>query len=761
MSTTTLRQLVRLILTTNFSNRRIAKITGVSPNTVKNYRSKCHDKHIKLLDMNDMADNQFTRCLSNPKKTDTGKRLPDWPYVHELMQVKHQTLIQLWEEYRSICPADAYSYSQFTHYYRLYVKTIDISMRQYYQPGEVCFVDFAGKRIPWIDSDTSEEHFAEIFVGVLGCSQLIYACALRSQKLEDWLNAHQTMLAYYGGVPQLVVPDNLKSAVTTPGKFPVINHSYQELAEHYNFTIEPARVRRPQDKSLGEIGVLLVTRWITVILRRRTFFSIAEINQAIAELLEPLNQRPFKRVQGNRRERFESLEASCLAPLPKGTLEIGRWIHQQKVNRDYHVYVHGHAYSVPYELVGQHVDVKVCHQKIEFYFQHKLVTFHARSFVDGGTTTDNNHRPSSHQAYAKQSKAHFVEWAKQLGESALSLVMAQFYGRPEYSLKGCKACTQLQKLALQYGNQRFESACYCACEIQSMTVSSVRSILQHLTICLSRLSCLFIIMCAVLIITSMEVSKMSEQQVYTNLQELRLQGMASALQQVQESPDKLAMPLMDILSFLTCEEIQYKAQKKRERMFKAAKLKQGQACVEDIDYIAKRGIDKGNLVTLCTCDWVTRKQFLIITGSTGTGKSWLACALANQTIRLGLPALYQRFSLLMEELTTARKDGSLPKLRNYLAKFKLLIVDDWAMAPLSAGNRQDLLDLLEDRTGSGALIITTQLPVSKWHEYIGEPTIADAIMDRIIHRAHRLELHGESMRKIHSPLQTGGSHAKQ
>jgi DNA replication protein DnaC len=389
------------------------------------------------------------------------------------------------------------------------------------------------------------------------------------------------------------------------------------------------------------------------------------------------------------------------------------------------------------------------------------VTFHARSFVDGGTTTDNNHRPSSHQAYAKQSKAHFVEWAKQLGESALSLVMAQFYGRPEYSLKGCKACTQLQKLALQYGNQRFESACYCACEIQSMTVSSVRSILQHLTICLSRLSCLFIIMCAVLIITSMEVSKMSEQQVYTNLQELRLQGMASALQQVQESPDKLAMPLMDILSFLTCEEIQYKAQKKRERMFKAAKLKQGQACVEDIDYIAKRGIDKGNLVTLCTCDWVTRKQFLIITGSTGTGKSWLACALANQTIRLGLPALYQRFSLLMEELTTARKDGSLPKLRNYLAKFKLLIVDDWAMAPLSAGNRQDLLDLLEDRTGSGALIITTQLPVSKWHEYIGEPTIADAIMDRIIHRAHRLELHGESMRKIHSPLQTGGSHAKQ
>jgi DNA replication protein DnaC len=245
---------------------------------------------------------------------------------------------------------------------------------------------------------------------------------------------------------------------------------------------------------------------------------------------------------------------------------------------------------------------------------------------------------------------------------------------------------------------------------------------------------------------------MSEQQVYTNLQELRLQGMATALQHVQESPDKAALPLMDIMAFLTSEEVQFKAQKKRERLFKAAKLKQGHACIEDIDHLAKRGIDKGMFSTLCSCDWVNRNQFLIITGSTGTGKSWIACALANHVIRLSVSVLYQRFSLLMEELTTARKDGSLPRLRNHLSKYKLLILDDWAMAPLSAGNRQDLLELLEDRIGSGALIITTQLPVSKWHEYIGEPTIADAIMDRIIHRSHRLELHGESMRKIHSPI---------
>ena len=250
---------------------------------------------------------------------------------------------------------------------------------------------------------------------------------------------------------------------------------------------------------------------------------------------------------------------------------------------------------------------------------------------------------------------------------------------------------------------------------------------------------------------------MSEQQVFEHFRALRLPGMSTALQRVLDTPDMAAMPVIDILAFLTCEEIQYKAQKKRERLFKAAKLKQAQACVENIDHLAKRGIDKGYLATLINCEWITRNQFLIITGPTGVGKSWIACALANQAIKLNLPVLYKRFGLLMEELDIARKDGSLPRLRSYLSKFKLLVLDDWAITPLLERNRQDLLELMEERTESGALIITTQLPVSKWHEYIGEPTIADAIMDRIVHRAHRLELHGESMRKVYKTIGEGKS----
>ncbi len=478
MSAQTLRQLIRLLMTTTYSNRRIAKLSDTSPNTVRRYRRKLKDTTLCNESLTTLSDSQLTSLFAFVKQADSSKRQPDWPHIHHLMQAKHQTLIQLWEEYRASSPADAYSYSQFTHYYREYVKSIDVSMRQYYQPGEVCFVDFAGKRIAWTDEKTGETRWADIFVGVLGYSQLVFAIALRSQKLEDWLLAHQKMFSYYGGVTQLVVPDNLKSAVTTPGKLPTINASYNELSEHYGFVIEPARVRRPQDKSLAEIGVLLVTRWITVVLRRRRFFSVAEINKAISELLETVNQRPFKRYEGNRRQRFEDAERHALSMLPTTTFDIGRWLHHQKVNRDYHVYVQGHAYSVPYELTNRHVDVKVCQSAVEIYFQHKMVAVHSRAFEQGGATTQNSHRPKSHQAYAAQSRAHFIEWATDIGDNALAIVQAQFEGKPEHSMQGCKASNNLMSLGRQYGHARLEQACRCACDIQSLTVSSVRSILQ-------------------------------------------------------------------------------------------------------------------------------------------------------------------------------------------------------------------------------------------------------------------------------------------
>ena len=243
---------------------------------------------------------------------------------------------------------------------------------------------------------------------------------------------------------------------------------------------------------------------------------------------------------------------------------------------------------------------------------------------------------------------------------------------------------------------------------------------------------------------------MSTQQLIDQIRELRLYGFEQALGRMLETPAQMKLPFEDRLSLLLQAEKLEREQRKQQRLRKAAKLKKATAYVEDIDYEANRGIDRGALESLCRCEWVIRNQYLLITGSTGTGKSWLACALANEVIRLGHSVLYKRFGLLLEELDIARKDGSLPKLRSLLTKVRLLVLDDWAMAPLSDIGRQDLLDIIEERNGDGALIITSQLPVSQWYTYIDEPTMADAIMDRLIHRSHRLELSGESMRKKHS-----------
>lgn len=242
---------------------------------------------------------------------------------------------------------------------------------------------------------------------------------------------------------------------------------------------------------------------------------------------------------------------------------------------------------------------------------------------------------------------------------------------------------------------------------------------------------------------------MSTQTIYDALSLLKLTGAMAALKQLEESPKLGRLSFEDKLWMLLDSELNEREQRKQKRLFRLAKLKQPLACIEDIDYVVNRGLDRSQVQSLVQCEWALRHQYLIITGSTGVGKSWLACAFANQMIRMGHSVMYKRFSLLLEDMDVARRDGSLPKLRAALVKVRLLILDDWAMAPLRGNNRQDLLELVEARTDAGALLITSQLPVAQWHDYIGEPTVADAILDRIVHRAHRIELSGESMRKKH------------
>lgn len=266
------REEMRLILTKqSMSNRAIGKCVGRSPNTVKKDRAILVELNLDWEQFQKLDDNQIRALLRKPRGKASGKREPDMLYTHSQMLEPDVTGQLLWEEYAMDDPSSAYGYSSFMHQYRKYKKSLGLAMRQTHKAGEVVFVDFAGRGIPYHPPGKPEQ-VAEIFVGVLGASKLTFAWACESQKLPDWLDAHNRMYWFFGGVPQLTEPDNLRSAVIKSGPEPTINRSYQEMAAHYGTVIVPARVKRPQDKSLAEIGVQMVTRWITVKLRKRRFF---------------------------------------------------------------------------------------------------------------------------------------------------------------------------------------------------------------------------------------------------------------------------------------------------------------------------------------------------------------------------------------------------------------------------------------------------------------------------------------------------------
>lgn len=473
-----MKEAVRLILTTTLSNRQIAKLVGISRTTINKYRKRLFANNVDWDCLEAASDKEIEEMLRSKRSRIITKRIPDWFHIHKEMQYPHVTLQMLWEEYRLSEPSTAYGYSQFTYYYRRFIGKLDRSMRQTHRAGECVFVDFAGRTIIYYNAETGEEKTAQIFIGVLGCSNYTFVYAVPSQKLPDWIEAHNRMYQFFGGVPQIVVPDNLKSAVIKAGSEPVINRTYLEQSQHYGVVVIPTRIRRPQDKPKAEGGVLLAYRWILVKLRNRRFFSVAEINEAIADLLWQLNERPFKRLPGCRRSRFEELDKPMLAPLPGEPFEYAEWTAPNKIGPDYHLHVKGHYYSVPHALVGERVEARVTAKTVEILFSGKRVASHVRSDEIGAHTTLPEHQPKAHRFYAEQTPERFLEWAKEIGPAAVSTVESQF-SSTVHPLKGLKACATLRRLAKDYGYEKFESACRRAEAIGSQTVKSIRSILQR------------------------------------------------------------------------------------------------------------------------------------------------------------------------------------------------------------------------------------------------------------------------------------------
>jgi len=408
----------------------------------------------------------------------TGKYAgPDCAIIHQELKRKGVTLQLLWQEYRDQHGELAYGYSQFCTLYRRFAKTLKRSMRQTHRAGEKLFVDYSGQTVPIRDRLTGEILQAQIFVAVLGASNYTYAEATWSQQLPDWLGSHVRTFEFIGGVSAVVVPDNLRSAVDRACRYdPQINRSYAELAAHYCCAVIPARPYKPKDKAKVEVGVQIVERWILAALRKHTFFSLEELNHAIRQLLEQLNNKPFSKLPGCRKDAFRSLDAPMLKPLPAHRYQYAQW-KTARVNIDYHVEYEGHYYSVPHALVGSEVDLRISAKAIECLHDNQRVAVHALSSKRGHHTTVDEHMPKSHRAHMRWTPGKLLNWAVSIGTATRDVVQFQLTHKPHPEM-GYRTCLGLLSLSRQYGNERLESACQRAMALNSPYRKSVLSILQ-------------------------------------------------------------------------------------------------------------------------------------------------------------------------------------------------------------------------------------------------------------------------------------------
>jgi len=406
--------------------------------------------------------------------------LPDWQGIHEELQRKQRTgvtLQLLWLEYKQAHP-EGLQYSQFCQRYADWRGRLDRVMRQQHRAGEKAFVDFAGQTVPVIDRSSGAVHEAEVFVGVLGASNYTYAEGCESQQLSVWIGCHVHMYDYFGGVPTYTIPDNTRTAVRHACFYdPDINPTYQDMAAHYNTAIVPARVRKPRDKSKVEVGVQVVERWILARLRHQTFFTMSALNDQIARLLEQLNERPFQKLDGCRRSRFERIDRPALQPLPAQPYEMALW-QRARVNIDYHVEVCGHYYSVPHRLVRERVDVCIRRHTVEILHGGRRVAAHVRQLQRGGFSTDPAHRPPAHAQYVAWPPSRLITWAQQNGPQTGAMAR-QIIDSKTHPEQGYRACLGLMRLAGRYSPARLEAACARALHMGACAYRSVQSILDN------------------------------------------------------------------------------------------------------------------------------------------------------------------------------------------------------------------------------------------------------------------------------------------
>ena len=465
----------------NRSHREISRALGVGGATVSDVAARARVAKLLWSAITAMSDAELEARLYPKPAQGVERPLPDPATLDLELRKTGVTLRLLHHEYLEQHRVGAYGYTQFCAHYNAWKQTQRLTMRQVHRAGDKLFVDYSGKKPSIVDVATGERIEVELFVAVLGASNYTYAEVTRSQTVPDWVMSHVRALEYCHGVPAAIVPDQLKSGVTRACRYePGVQRTYDELAQHYDTVIFPARPLSPRDKAKVEVGVQIAQRWILARLRNQTFFSLDEMNERIGELLEDLNTRTMRRYRASRRELFEQLERSVLKPLPATRFSYGEW-KKARVNIDYHVVFDDHFYSAPYQLVGELVWIRATGLTIEIFLDdnnHKRVGSHLRSYKPGRHTTSDEHRSVLHLKHAEWTPERIVSWAKSIGANAALLVEKILTERkhPEHGYRSCLGIIRLDK---KYGRERLDAACARALAVGGRSYTHVESILRN------------------------------------------------------------------------------------------------------------------------------------------------------------------------------------------------------------------------------------------------------------------------------------------
>ena len=761
------REIIRLT-GLGFSQRNIMASCGVSQKTVVKVQKRARELNISWPLDESMTDTELQKLMfSKESKVSASKKMPDYAYIRKELLRNGVTKKLLWTEYIEDCRANGEEplmYSQFCYHIQQDEQKHRATMHINRKPGEQVEVDWAGDPATIIDPDTGEILKSYIFVGVMTYSQYAYVEAFLDMKQRSWINAHVHMYEYFGGVARILVPDNCKTAVIHNGgwKDQQINETYQELAEHYCTAIIPARVRAPKDKPNAEGTVGNISTWITAALRDEQFFSLAELNRAIKDKLELFNQRLFQKKEGSRRSLFLEEEKPLLAPLPATRFELSDW-KTATVQFNYHISVDGMLYSVPYEYIKKKVDVKITDTTIEIFYNHNRIASHRRlKGRPGKYSTVTEHMPEDHQKYLEWNGDRFRKWAERIGINTYTVVNAILTSK-RVEQQTYRSCMGLLKLAEKYSDALFEAACKKALSYTaSPSYKSIKNILvtgsvkpesettesktTHKAHGITRGADYY-----------RRLTYMTNQSIIDKLIEMRLTTMADAFRNQLDDTKFKDVPFEDRFGMLVDIEYSNRKNNRQKRLIRNAGFDQPEASIMDINYTSGRKLNKGLINRLATCEYISEHRNLFITGATGCGKTYMACAFGMEACKQYFNTKYVRLPDLLIDLETARTDGNYKKVMAKYANPVVLILDEWLLLKPTNAEQRDIFELLHRRRKKSSTIFCSQYAFEEWYEQLGggDSPLADAIIDRIAHDSYRINItsidaeHDRSMREVY------------